>query len=156
MNKQLKALLLVLPLLIIAGLIMADRFRGSFQPLLGEGAQQVQIGRTVVDVMVADEPLKWMQGLSGHPGLGPKEGMIFMFPQKQVRSFWMKDMNFPLDIIWIDGDTILHIHEDLPPEGESPLRRYSSEFPVNVVLEVNAGFCREFKIKVGDKVMYAL
>ncbi len=109
-------------------------------------------GKTV-EVEIADNFEAWRQGLSDRESLDADRGMLFVFPDKQVRTFWMKNMNFPLDIIWISDDEVAGISADLPPEGEAPARTYGSISPVNYVLEVNAGFAAQYHIKAGDSVV---
>ncbi len=117
---------------------------------------QVVIGSKPIRVMVADSLEKQLQGLSDRSGLCPDCGMLFVFPQAQTRNFWMKDMRFPLDIIWISGSTIVKIDKRLPPEGDAPVNIYGSDAPVNYVLEVNGGYCDAFNIKVGDEIKIAI
>ena len=78
--------------------------------------------------------------------------MLFVFPDKEERQFVMRNMNFPLDILFIDDDKIINIAADLPPEGSEPVNVYVSGAAVNYVLELPAGFCRENEIVVGDMV----
>lgn len=103
-------------------------------------------------VELADTHELRKQGLSNRESLDSDKGMLFVMPSRAMSSFWMKDMNFPLDIVWIDGDKVANISYDLEAEGPSPKKSYSSGSPVNYVLEVNAGFCKEHGIEVGDKV----
>jgi len=114
----------------------------------------VVISNKLIKVAVADDMQKQIDGLSNKPKLGDDEGMLFVFDTKQKRTFWMKQMNFPLDIIWIYDDRIVNISKNLPPEGENPANKYSSQYSVNYVLEVNAGFADNNKIKIGDIVQY--
>ena len=68
----------------------------------------------------------------------------------------MPDMNFALDMIWISGNRIVNITKNAPPGGENPSERFSSELPVNYVLEVNAGFAEKHNIQPGDKILFNL
>lgn len=108
----------------------------------------------IVDIELARTSAEQKQGLSGREGLEDGQGMLFIFGEKAVKSFWMKDMNFPLDIIWLDGEKIIKISHDLPPEGSNPTNTYSSGEAVDYVLEVPAGFCNTNKIEVGNTVFY--
>ncbi|MGB6881980.1 MAG: DUF192 domain-containing protein, partial [Microgenomates group bacterium] len=97
------------------------------------------------------------QGLSGKENLPEGEGMLFIFESKNIQPpFWMKDMKFAIDIIWIDDDKIVQIDKDIqPPEpgaSDNKLVLYTPNQPIDYVLEVNAGFSEENKIKVGDSV----
>lgn len=116
----------------------------------------IKINNSIIKVLVADDMQEQIQGLSDRPKLEKDEGMLFVFDNKQERSFWMKRMSFPLDIIWIEDDKIVNIHKNLQPEGENPQKHYASQLKVNYVLEVNAGFIDEQKIKIGDTVQYNL
>lgn len=116
----------------------------------------VEINGRVIGVEIADSFEKQRQGLSDREELTQGTGMLFVWDNKQVRTFWMKNMYFPLDIIWITDGQVVNISENLPPEGEVPKNTYSSIFPVDYVLEVNAGFCQRYGIKVGDEVFLNL
>jgi hypothetical protein len=116
----------------------------------------LEIGSHKITVEIAGTPASQTQGLSNHAPLGENQGMLFVFPDKQVRSFWMKEMLFPLDIIWLDGNRIVKISANLPPEGMAPSKAYSSDLPVNYVLEVNAGWVNRAGIKIGEQINYHL
>lgn len=106
----------------------------------------------IIKVEIADDFEEQQQGLSDRDFLCPGCGMLFVFPKKQVRQFWMKNMHFTLDIIWIDGDKVVGISPNLIPEGEQPSQQYSSLTPVNYVLEVNGGVANGLGIKAGDRI----
>jgi uncharacterized membrane protein (UPF0127 family) len=111
-------------------------------------------GKKVV-VEIADETPEHIQGLSGRQAIEEDQGMLFLFDNKQQKSFWMKDMNFAIDIIWIDGNTIVDMDQSVQPEPGRPdveLLRYMSSVPVDKVLELNAGWAERNGLKIGDKV----
>ncbi len=122
----------------------------------------VTINNTKIKVEIADTPELQYQGLSNREELCDNCGMLFVFPDKQILTFVMRDMNFPLDIIWIDDNLsaqagkIVKINKNAIPEGSNPVMRYSSDMPVNYVLEINAGFCDGNGIEVGDSVEFDL
>lgn len=106
-------------------------------------------------VDIADTPALQMQGLSGRPSLGENEGMLFVFPENATRTFWMKDMNFPIDIIWIKDERIIGVAEHATPEPEASLftlTRYESPGHADKVLEVSAGMFEEYGFAPGDAV----
>lgn len=113
---------------------------------------KVVINDKIVNVEIADTAEKHYKGLSNRENLCDDCGMFFVFPDKKERTFVMRNMNFPLDIIWIDGDKIIKIDKNLMPEKENPQNIYNSGAPVNYVLEVNSGFCNGNNIKTGDKI----
>lgn len=138
------------------------QFRENIIPSSSIQSPHVIINNYTIAVEIADEFNEWQQGLSDREILAENKGMLFVFSDKQVRCFWMKNMNFALDIIWLDDNLpaqtgkIIKIDKDVQPEGEKPSRRYSSMVPIDYVLEVNAGWCDKYKIKVGDEVKFNL
>lgn len=114
----------------------------------------VEINKSIVKVEVADDFQEQLQGLSNRTRLNSDAGMLFVFSDKQERTFWMKQMNFPIDILWISDNKIVNISKNLAPEGEYPKNKYSSQQKANYVLEVNAGFAEENQIKIGDIVKF--
>lgn len=118
--------------------------------------QNLSIGNNVtIPVEVADTAKKRELGLSYRKSLPENQGMLFIFDSPVYLTFWMKGMNFPLDMIWIGEDNaIVDITENVPnpapntPEFDLPTYRPSN--PAKMVLEVNAGFVKKNGIEVGD------
>lgn len=163
MIKDEKKFILIGGLIVVAGLLMvygAYKFSIFFHKKFSPNERfykekaDITINKKKVSVELADTPEKRYKGLSGRKNLCHDCGMLFVFEDKGKRNFVMRDMNFNLDIIWIAGDKIIQVDKNLPRESENPQRSYSSEFPVDSVLEVNAGFCEENNIKVGDEVLF--
>jgi len=103
----------------------------------------LNINGTKVFVDLADTMEEQEKGLSGKAYLPEQYGKLFVFQTPGNYGFWMKDMNFPIDIIWLDEDMrILGIEKDVAPST------YPNIFypPQNVsfVLEVNAGFSTKY------------
>jgi uncharacterized membrane protein (UPF0127 family) len=112
----------------------------------------LKIGTQAVNIELAENDQQWYQGLSNRDSLGADSGMYFIFPDKNKLDFVMRNMRFPLDIIFINDDKILNIAENLAPEGSETKNIYSSNGEANRVLEVNAGFCQMHGIKGGDSI----
>lgn len=114
----------------------------------------VRIGDDLrVDVTVAATQATREKGLSGREGLGPEEGMYFVFDRPDTYAFWMKDMRFPIDILWIRDGAIADITTDVPvpvPGQELPV--YFPKIPVDRVLEVRAGYAKEHGLRIGMAV----
>jgi len=125
----------------------------SLSALSDESTVRVSIGGTELLAEVAVSDAKKGQGLSGRDGLRPGWGMIFVFDQNGIYSFWNKDMRFPLDIIWMSDNTVKDISENLPVFSGTP-ETFTPAAPVNVVLEVDAGFVKEHNIKIGDNITW--
>jgi len=116
----------------------------------------IKVADKLLSVEVADTDSERQKGLGGKLILGQDQGMLFVFDQAQAyHSFWMKDMKFAIDIIWISNNKIVQIDKDAKAEpgvSDQNLKRYISKVPVDLVLEVNSGFCDKNSIKVGDTI----
>lgn len=97
-------------------------------------------------------PKQWEKGLSGRSNLDNIDGMLFIFPQYHIPLFWMKDMRFPIDIIWISNGKVVDITANAPVETSDKLPTYSPRVPINMVLETRAGWAAENNITVGDQL----
>lgn len=107
-------------------------------------------------VEIADSASKRAKGLSQRSSLNKDAGMLFLFENEGMHTFWMKDTLIPLDMIFINTNRIVTIHRDVQPQPDVPenlLRRYSPTEPVNFVLEVNGGLSNAYWFRVGDTVI---
>ena len=138
--------------LVLILVVLIFLFKFLFLPNTTINPPYAKINNLTLELEIADDFNERKQGLSNRETLCKDCGMLFIFPDKQVRNFWMKDMNFPLDIIWINDDKIEGINENLLPEGEVPGKTYSSILPVNYVLEINAGLANEYGLEAGDRI----
>jgi len=114
-------------------------------------------GRHEFMVEVADTIVSRTRGLSGRVELKENQGMFFVFGTFGAHGFWMKDMKFPIDIIWIKGGAIAGFAENVLPEpGKSllALKVYYPPEPVDKVLEIKAGLAEKLELKVGDKIIF--
>ncbi len=104
-------------------------------------------------VMVANTQALREQGLSGREALGDTEGMLFVFPDEGGYGFWMKDMRFSLDILWIDSEyTIIDIDFSVAPETYPEV--FYPALPVRYVLELPSGASERYGIVRGDVVQF--
>lgn len=108
------------------------------------------------NLYVADTVEELQKGLSGRDNLKDDEGMLFVFSEKGEHAFWMRDMKFPIDIIFINDNKIVDIYRNVqPPEDNSStsqLPTYAPSEPSNYVLEVKAGLSEKNDITEGDTV----
>ncbi len=149
-----KIIIIFLLCLALAALIIWGQIylRPAGQENLNVSRPMAIIGEAKIKLEIADTPSKRYQGLSRRASLCPDCGLLFVWPRPAKRAFVMREMNFPLDIIWIAGGKIIKIDANLPPEGKRPQKIYASGQAVDYVLEVNGGFCQRQQIKVGDRV----
>ena len=76
--------------------------------------KNLQIGERIIKVDISDTDCKRELGLSGRKNLLEDVGMLFVFNKEGNYPFWMKEMNFPIDIIWIDENfIIIYIKKEL-------------------------------------------
>ena len=110
-----------------------------------------------VNVRIADTTQKRYTGLSDTDSLGPNEGMLFVHDAEARQAYVMREMAFPIDIVFVDADgTITRIHHaELPPAGTSnaELTRYAGR--AQYVLEVPYNYTVERGIDVGDRIEVA-
>lgn len=108
-------------------------------------------GRVSVSVELALTVEEQAKGLGGRKGLREGAGMLFLFKGREPRSFWMKGMHFPIDILWIVDGRVVAIERRVPPPKPGwPLETYVHE--ADMVLEVPAGFSERHGIQVGSTV----
>ena len=117
------------------------------------------VGSAVFGVDIASTPEEKRIGLSGREGLGPMSGMLFLYESGKPYQFWMKDMLFAIDIVWIAPDcTVGDItHEVQPPRAGAPdseVLRASPSVEAAHVLEIVAGASRELGLAIGDPVRF--
>ena len=115
----------------------------------------VVVGDTNVVVEISDTPELRERGLSYHDDLSLNSGMLFVYPDSGRRIYWMKGMNFCLDIVWINDGAIVGAAESVCPEpgvADADLGRYASPSPVQYVLELPAGWLREHGYTTGTPV----
>lgn len=107
------------------------------------------IGDKKISLTVSDTELTRVQGLSGKDKLKDNEAMLFVFDESQKHGFWMKDMKFSLDIIWLDDHSrIVYIEQNISPDTY-PKTFFPSTKSLYVI-EANAGFVNENKLEIGN------
>ena len=119
---------------------------------------QVTIGAATWPVELAITPAERVQGLSGREVLPEGTGMLFIFEDDQPLTFWMPDMNFPLDMVWIDSgcqvvDATINAPVPEPGQGPLDLPRFSPKSPARFVLEINAGEFEGAGLSAGERAV---
>jgi uncharacterized membrane protein (UPF0127 family) len=110
-------------------------------------------GGRVIAAQIADTPERIMYGYMFRPEVGEDDGMVFVFPESGVHSFWMKNTLVPLDIIWMDdARVILHVQAAAPPCRADPCPGYMTMRAASYVLEVRAGTAAREGLKRGDRL----
>jgi len=118
-----------------------------------KNTKYVKIGGEIIKVDLALTPTEQENGLSFRENLKNDEGMLFIFDNVGIYPFWMKDMFFPIDIIWINEDLrVISIKENVTPESFPEI--FTPNKNSKYVLEVNALFLEKKNLKEGDKVEF--
>ena len=159
----------MLPLLLLWGLLTslgcvstqmdAQIDATATAPVEEDLRSEVRIGQVSYFVDLAVLPGERQQGLSGRESMAGDTGMLFVFEDERQLNFWMKEMHFPLDIIWIDAQCrLLDVAADVPtpPPNASndEIPRVWSPGPARYVLEVNAGEAARNGLQQGDEVEF--
>jgi len=108
-----------------------------------------EIAEVGISILIADIEEKRIQGLGGFESLRENQAMLFKFDETGNHGFWMKNMNFSIDIIWMNEYfEIIYIEENISPETYP--KTYGTDIESKYVLETVAGFVEKNAVKVGD------
>lgn len=107
---------------------------------------------TKIDIEIADDDYQTQKGLMYRRSMKSNQGMLFIFPDEEERSFWMKNTYLPLDILYVNANKeIVSITENASPQSTESIW---SKLPAKYVVEVNAGFVAQYRIKEGDQIQF--
>lgn len=153
---QTNPLLLTAALLIIAVVLLLTVTEVTKQPKLEDGAEVVvRVDRAQLEATVAASADSRIKGLSGTESLGENQGMLFVSGQEEIPMIVMRDMNYPIDVIWISQGTVSEVTPNVQPQTgvpEDQLTKYQPAGPANQVLETQAGWAAKHGIQPGDPV----
>jgi uncharacterized membrane protein (UPF0127 family) len=103
---------------------------------------------------IADTPEKHARGLMYRTHLKADYGMLFIFAEEDIRSFWMKNTLIPLDMIFLNNEKqVVDMYCSVPPCRSDPCPSYTSALPARYVLEIAGGTAKKLKLKIGDKIL---
>jgi uncharacterized membrane protein (UPF0127 family) len=124
--------------------VIEKRIRKDMTVLLPKG---------FVSVEVVDTKVSRSLGLSGRPPLKEGEGMLFVFADPGKYGFWMKGMNFPLDIIWIsENGIVVHTEKNITPDSYP--ETFINTIDATYVLEIQGGMSHSYGIHMGSKIVF--
>lgn len=142
-------------LVIFAGIVVYQLDTESENQSISQSpSSTIKINDHVFKVELAQTPQEQEMGLSGRDSLAEDQGMLFLFEEEGYYNFWMKNMKFPIDIIFINDDRIVSIIKNAqPPESENVNPQIlKPEGVIDKVLEIKAGLSEEYGFKKGDRV----
>lgn len=161
-KKQQKATVVLLALALV--IVIAYGYKCGFQKVCGFSTIEriVRSGREItlptgkVYAEIVDTPASRELGLSGRTGLEKDEAMLFIFEHSGRYGFWMKDMLFSIDMLWIAEDgTVVHIERNVTPESyfnNNPPKTFVNTPDAKYVLELASGQADVFGLYLGTKV----
>jgi uncharacterized membrane protein (UPF0127 family) len=113
----------------------------------------ITLGDQSLQASVADSPRTREQGLSGTPYLPTGMVKLFVFEESATWSFWMKDMNYPIDIVWLDENkTVVHIESGVAPDSFP--QSLVPTVPARYVIETTAGFTEAYHVSIGTRAAW--
>ncbi len=151
----------LVPAMVFVILVIVAGCSGSSAPESAPTPEgpSVVVGEVAFQVELAVTPAERQQGLSGRERLAPRQGMLFVYGEPRLLSFWMRDMLFPLDFVWIGPEcTVVDITPEvpIPPPGAAigGLPTYSPTSPASYNLEIGAGEAARVGLAPGDSVRF--
>lgn len=114
---------------------------------------KTQISQEVIDLEVAKTPRQQALGLMFRKSLPDNRGMLFTFDRPQVAQFWMKNVEIPLDMIFLYKGEVKAIAANVPPCFDDPCPIYGPDGLVDKVIELRGGRAEELNLKVGDRLL---
>ncbi|NLA43094.1 DUF192 domain-containing protein [Candidatus Saccharibacteria bacterium] len=146
-------------MVVSAGLLLAFFFilnTSYSKESLHNRPSYVKLGSAVFKAKVVENEADRIRGLSGTESLGQNEAMLFIFPKNNRWGIWMKDMNYPIDIIWLNQQKeVVDIERSAQPESY-PDKTFHPSVDAKYVLETIAGASDRYGIKIGSKANFEL
>lgn len=145
--KKTLGLLAGLVLLLLAGICIFFAFKA--QPPFW------RLHNKIISLIIENTQAGRELGLGGRTGLSENSAMLFVFDKPDTYPFWMKDMKFPIDILWLDESyRIVHIESDLSPDTYP--QTFAPSEKSHFVLETAAHFAEKNNLKIGEVLMISL
>ena len=138
---------------VLLGLLATGVWGGSILPYQPTGMylKKIEVNGTPLRVEVADSEEKRVNGLSNRPRMAEDRGMLFVFEESGRYPIWMRNMQFPLDVFWLDGrGVIVDIWKNASPDSYPQIFEPLAE--AYYILETVAGFSEVYNVEIGDTV----
>ena len=142
----------IFPVLFLVIAIFGYRVFIFSPPPVGLETRHLMVNGHDLTVEIAETPYAHERGLSGRASLAADHGMLFLFPESDVYPFWMQDMHFPLDIIWLQDNTVVDLITLPAPTDRVNIPLATPRAEADMVLEIPAGAAKEFEISIGTHI----
>lgn len=152
MRYKIQVIILILIVPVALFFYLISKNDGKVTELFEPWVPQVTVGKVTLRVALALTDEERMRGLSGLPTFPEgRDGMLFVFDKPDIHGIWMKQMRFPIDVIWVSEEKkVMYIIQDLDPSSYPKIYRPPSK--ARYVIETPANFTKTFPIYVGDEV----
>ncbi|MGH8213888.1 MAG: DUF192 domain-containing protein [Rhodanobacteraceae bacterium] len=115
----------------------------------------MELGGHRIRVEIVADDASRAHGLMDRTSMPATHGMLFVFPDDAVRTFWMKDTLIPLDMLFFDANRhLVAIQANAQPCKADPCQLYPSNTPARYVLELNAGLGAKLGLREGDAATF--
>lgn len=154
--KLIIGLVILLLVIVVASKYSTTYFTDRALPFPFSRAATATVNNQTFKLYLATSDKDRMTGLSERTSMPQDYGMLFEFEKPDYYSFWMKNMKFPIDIIFLKDNKIVTIYPNLQPptaSSEETLPILKPEEPANKVLEINAGLSQKYNLKKGDSIV---
>jgi len=141
--------------LIISGVILAIgvTFLLVFLPMLTKPETDLWLGDGIFKITVASTQTAREQGLSGKSELGTDQALLLVFPSEDKWGIWMKNMNFPIDVVWLNKEKkVVYIKKNVPFDDQTKI--YKPEKPAQYVVELPSGTSTAKSIAIGRVAIF--
>lgn len=152
--KTIIGIFAVLLILILAVTISKNVFKRNLIPGLPTGNPTATINGHKISLTVVKTEQDREIGLSKVDSLPDDKGMLFVFDKPGIYPFWMRNMKFPIDIIFLNKNHVITIYQNVPNPtiATDNLPIYKPESLVDMVLEIKAGTANKYNVKKGDTI----
>lgn len=144
-----KRLLVPIILLVLIGYFYFFR---TTQQFTDYPRKQATLGPHKLTLVLTDTEQRKITGLSGSKPLRENEGMLFHFPAPGRYGFWMKDMKYPLDFLYLRNNKVVEVRTDVSPETYPDIILPTVDF--DSMIEMNAGSTSKLNLHIGDVLLY--
>lgn len=136
--------------LLTAGVGIATFFFSGPSAATMRHDREVTINGKTLQLEIANTPSSIVQGLSGRKAMANDEGMLFIMPNVENQNFWMKDMKFSLDIIYLREGRVVDISTLQRPSLAS-IPSHQSKTEADMILELREGMAEVYGLSIGTK-----
>ena len=146
-----KTKIIIVSILIFLGimLIVINYVFSEVYSVSGNPIRKVYLKNTFIKAETVSDPKKIELGLAGRKELTEGRGMLFLMPKEDYLRFWMKGMQFSIDIVWIEQGRVIGCEKNISPKDD---RIFTSLTIAGLVLETPAGFCDKYNVSINDTI----